>query len=1037
MSCQNVSRLSVRLLRAATSLLSLSAVLLALLPSLPAQTAAGRISGTVTSRATGNSLQGARVALPALARSTLTDSAGHFDFFDVPAGEVTVVASYSSFDEGSATVTVGAAGATDVALVLNSTDLVTLEKFTVSSMKEGQALSITEQKNSPNAKNVVALDEWGVLPTENVGELFTRLPGISFTTDEDNLINNITVRGLISPNGQSFTRLNVDGMSATGVGGNGRTATLHSFSASGYEQIEVISAQTPDKRADALGGQINLKTRSPLALQGKRRVTYNVSGTLTPPAKERIDALKDHPHSYAASLGYTEVFDVLGGRRNLGVQLNLAHQMVVKQFNFDLNQYSNVADPALVFFRDHNKVSGINHRFLDAVNLRLDYRFNENTTISYRMIYNEGSEPFFHYTHINPFFNTNGTVFDPVTAPTGGIIAGSNQTRTEIRATGNAQMLLSPRRFSFVSNNATNSLFFEHKLGRLKIDHAWRYSKTHADSKAGRDQEGGQLNLRTRNPIAFILDNSNLDGRVFTQTAASAATDDVYNPASYQAFVVTAANTTTAPVAQTSNTFTHRSTYLDTQEWSGNINVSYALNTALPINLKAGLDTVNRVVDNRQINPRRWYMVAGTTLTGLPLMALTEFEKNHGGQRLPVFDPRDVTRTLGDSSKWYEDVYFNAVQQLTSKRYMQESVDAGYIQADFRPVKKLLLLGGGRWEHLDLETATYINKGAANSGYVTTLMDADPYSRARRNAVYTVTRSNYTNFFPSIHAVYDVTPELKARASWSTTYGRPDVIQLVPASSVNDTAQTVTIGNPDLKPQMAKQVELKLDYYFKNNGVLSVGVFRKHITDVLSGNNFTNGTVAQGNDNGFDGLYAGYSIISARNLGEETMTGVEIDYNQRLTFLPGALKGLAVRANYTQISAEADFFFSAAQTAPVHRSTMEIPGTAPKAGNFGLTYNRGKFGGSFDLNYTGEYPVVTVATLGINTPQFTQLIAYRKDLVTMNLGFTYRVRPDATIYFNVNNLAAEGPDRYLAFENRPREHIRSARSLILGISGSF
>ena len=193
----------------------------------------------------------------------------------------------------------------------------------------------------------------------------------------------------------------------------------------------------------------------------------------------------------------------------------------------------------------------------------------------------------------------------------------------------------------------------------------------------------------------------------------------------------------------------------------------------------------------------------------------------------------------------------------------------------------------------------------------------------------------------------------------------------------------------------------------------------------------------RGNDNGFDGLYGGYSIISARNLGEETMTGLEFDYNQRLTFLPGALKGLAVRANYTLISAEAEFTFAATQTTPVHRTTRQIPGTAPRTGNFGLTYTRGKFGATFDVNYTGEYPVASIATLNINTPQFVQLISYRKNLTTMNLGFTYRVRPNTTVYFNVNNLGAEGYNRYLASENRPREHIVSARSLILGVTGQF
>lgn len=1003
-----------------------------------ADTGPGSISGTVNSRSTGNGLQGAVVTLPALKRSTFTDNSGHFNFSGVPAGETAVTASYSGFEEATSQVTVAGGTTADASLVLNSSEVVTLEKFTVSSVKEGQALSITQQRNAANAKNVVALDEWGVLPTENVGELFTRLPGVSFTIDEDNLINNITVRGMVSPNGQSFTRLNIDGMSVTGVSGSGRTATLHSFSGSGYEQLEVISAQTPDKRADSIGGQINLKTRSPLAMKERRRFNYNLSGSLIPPAAERIDTLKDHPTSYSSSLGYMEVFDVMGGKRNLGISLNLAHQLVVRQFNFDLNQYSNVADPSLVFFRDHDKASGINHRFIDAVNLRLDYRFNDSTTVSYRLIYNAGDEPFFHYTHINPFFSSNGTIFDPVTAPTGGIIAGSNQTRTEVRATGNAQMLLTPRRFSFVSNNPTNTLMFEHKFGNLKIDHAWRWSKSHADSGPGIHQQNGQLTLRTRNPIAFILDNSNLDGQVFTQTAASAATDDVYNPASYTAFVLTPANTTTAPVAQTQNRFDKRSTYLDTKEKSGVINAAYTFESSMPLTLKTGLDWNERTFNRTNINPRRWYQVAGTTLTGFPLMSITEFEQNNnGGKRLPVYDPTDVSRTLGDPNLWYEDLYFSAVQRFSAKRFIDEKVNAGYFQAEARLAKKFYVVGGARWEHADVRTFSYINKGTANVGYVTSLMEADPFKRARLNAVDTRTHNDYTNLFPSIHGVYDITPNLKARASWSTTYGRPDAIQLVGTPSASDTAQTVTLGNPALKPQMAKQVEFKVEYYFKNNGLFSATVFRKHITDVLSGNNFTNGTVGQGLDNGFDGLYGGYSIISPRNLGEETMTGLELDYNQRLTFLPGAWKGLAVRANYSLIAASAEFTYSAAQTTPLHRTTMQIPGTSPKTGNFGLTYTRSDFGASFDVNYTGKYPVESVATLGINTPQFVQLISYRKDLMTMNLGFTYRVHPKATLYFNVNNLGAKGYDRFLFSENRPREHIVTPRSITLGVTGQF
>jgi TonB-dependent receptor len=338
---------------------------------------------------------------------------------------------------------------------------------------------------------------------------------------------------------------------------------------------------------------------------------------------------------------------------------------------------------------------------------------------------------------------------------------------------------------------------------------------------------------------------------------------------------------------------------------------------------------------------------------------------------------------------------------------------------------------------MDVNTLSYLNRSSANAGYVTSLVESDPYKRAERNAIKQTTKGGYTNAFPSIHAAYDITPKLKARASWSTTYGRPDGIQYVPAASANDTAQTVTIGNPLLKPQMAKQIELKLEYFFKENGLVSLTAFRKNVTDVLSGNNFTNGVVGQGTDNGFDGLYAGYSIISARNIGKETLTGLEFDFNQRLTFLPGELKGLALRGNFSLISAKGDFFFSATQVAPVHRTTYQIPGIAPRAANLGLTYNRGNFGASFDLNHTGRYADAIIATVGLDTPQFAQFIAYRTNLTTLNLGFTYRVRPNATMYLNVNNLTAEGTDRYVFSPDRPRAHVISPRIFTFGVTGRF
>lgn len=175
------------------------------------------------------------------------------------------------------------------------------------------------------------------------------------------LINNISIGGQPS----SYTRLNVDGMSTTGVGGDGRTATLHSFSASNYEQIEIINGQTADKRADSLGGQINLKTRSSFSMSERRRTSYTASGRYFPSWSKRNAAVAERPWRPDFSVSHTEVFDVMGGRRNLGIVVTASYQEVLNPHNWDTNLYENTVNP-VAQLRDYTRTSGLNDRFLTA-----------------------------------------------------------------------------------------------------------------------------------------------------------------------------------------------------------------------------------------------------------------------------------------------------------------------------------------------------------------------------------------------------------------------------------------------------------------------------------------------------------------------------------------------------------------------------------------------------------------------------------------------------------------------------------------------
>jgi iron complex outermembrane recepter protein len=1031
----HVGRIVIRnsgLLRFAASLLAI----LVLACSLRAADAgSGSLAGSVSSTQTHNALQGAVIRLPALNRSDFTDETGSFVLGAVPAGPVDVVISYAGFADEHRTVTVRPGETTRVDATLNSTEpVVTMEKCTVESVREGQALSLTQQRNAANIKNVTAFDEWGVLPTQNIGELISRMPGIAISQqDEDGLTMSVSIGG--QPGGNAgYTRMNIDGMAATGVGGDGRTATMHSFSGSMYEQVEIIAGQTPDKRADGLGGQLNLITASPLGMAERRRINYTTSMRFFPGNSERNDMLSHHNFRPDLSFNYREVFDVGGGQRNLGIMLSTAYQEIVNQHDFDVLFYNNT----LGWLQDYQRSSGLNDRFISAFNGRVDYKVSPSTRVSFRFLYNAGSEPFFQYTHINPFGSANLSVYDPVTNPNGSIVPGFTDRRTEVRPTtttsagttvGAARMRFDMWKVSFTSKNPTGTVTADHNFGRLKLDEAFRWSQTHWDSGAGRGREAGELQMRTRDPLGFILDYSNPTGKVFTQTNANAL--NIYDPAAYSTFLVTAKNLTTQPTDQTSTVFLKRDNITNTNEVSANANASYLLPTEVPITIKSGLDTINRRVNAWVPFARRWYGVTGSSIpANSGLVPLTEFERlNTGGQRLPVFDPAAISTTLNNPALWTEDLNYNAIEKIRSTRILEEGVDAAYLMGTVR-LGRFSAVTGVRGEWVKTHTKFYTAAPAAKRTPIA--VEPDPLLRAYRDYLPSVINGRYHKFFPSLHLAYDVTSNIKARASFSNSYGRPRLQDLVSSPTAVDPTSTasgtVTVGNPKLKPATANNVDFRLDYAFAQSGFITARWFKKDIHDYI-GSSVRSGTlIGEGPDNGFDGQYVGYELIQPGNIGSTRSEGIELDYRQQLTFLPGALKGLSLRANYTNVRTWAMFN-------NIIYGPGQVVGSAgqwyvPRAYNVGLTYTYRKFTASWDMNYNSQFP----EAFSFTSPTTN---IYRLPRYLMNVGFTYKIRPEATMFLSVANLEENDIREFRYIESRHYRQYNTPRSVKVGVTGQF
>ncbi|HYH57018.1 MAG TPA: TonB-dependent receptor, partial [Anseongella sp.] len=91
--------------------------------------------------------------------------------------------------------------------------------------------------------------------------------------------------------------------------------------------------------------------------------------------------------------------------------------------------------------------------------------------------------------------------------------------------------------------------------------------------------------------------------------------------------------------------------------------------------------------------------------------------------------------------------------------------------------------------------------------------------------------------------------------------------------------------------------------------------------------------------------YDQWEVEQSANGAAADVYGVELTWQQQLTFLPGALNGLGIYANYTYIQSEF--------TVPGLESTrtVRLPGMRPRVGNVSLSYEKFGFSGRLSLNF--------------------------------------------------------------------------------------
>ena len=218
----------------------------------------GVVTGKLVEASSGEPLAFAQVKVEGVASlATLTDKYGQYRLAKVPAGPQVLIITFIGYETLQVPVEVKPDQVNTVPVQAMKGGTVNLAEVVISRQARGQAAAINQQVNSNTIVNVISREKIQQLPDVNAAEAVGRLPGISISRSGGEG-SQVTVRG-VSPR---FNSVTVNGQRLPGDGAGNRSIDLSLVASDVLEGVEVFKALTPDKDGDAIGGTVNLVTRT-------------------------------------------------------------------------------------------------------------------------------------------------------------------------------------------------------------------------------------------------------------------------------------------------------------------------------------------------------------------------------------------------------------------------------------------------------------------------------------------------------------------------------------------------------------------------------------------------------------------------------------------------------------------------------------------------------------------------------------------------------------------------------------------------------
>lgn len=923
---------------------------------LAAQTGTGYVHGRVLNVTTGAYLNNARVTVEGTQLEAFTNQFGEYDLSGVPAGTATLHVFYTGLPQQVVTVNVPAGGniTADVNIggaARKQGEVVKLDQYVVAAQKDTdqKSIAINDQRFAPNIKSVVSTDQFGDITEGNIGEFVKFLPGVAVDYVAAD-VRNIMLRG-ISP---QYTAVTSDGlpMASAASSSASRVFELEQVSINNVSRIEVVMSRTPDLPAAALGGSVNLISRSAFELDHPV-FKYRVYGAMNSYYKQFGETPGPGTHPTQKLMTGGDITYANPVNDHFGFTLSLLSSKTRNpQFRTNPQWAPNGAN------KNVSSITDEAHPFLEKYQMQDGPKTNARTSISGTADWKITSENVLSFTaqdnfYDAPFYNRNVT-FDTSTSKP--VDFGPTYTLGAV-GKGSANFGSSWRDKGGVTFNIGTRLVHTGPIWKVETAAQYSHATNHYKDEARSQFENVSYQIKN---VTVNYDGYNGIKPGSVQLLDSAGHS--INPWDVRNYTMTSARFEPADSEDVFKTAT--------------INAGRSFGTHIPTRIKFGALVQQEIRDIRKLN-NTFNVAKGVTIDpGTYDLVDTAYS-----QVAPPYSIPQVT--WPSEAKAYqlwlahpEDFVAspsNPINEINGSLFLKERISAAYVMGDTRLFNsRLRAVYGIRFERTDDEGTGPLTETV---NHVTTHVYRGAHAK-----------KHYSAGYPSLNVSYNFTDNLILRAAYSRSIGRPELSDIIPNYTLPDPADltpTISVTNTSLAPEQANNYDLSLEYYFKRLGMVSVNAFRKDFSNFFG--SFTlPATVDLLNQFGVPDaqMYVdqGAELKTSLNVGNARVTGYGFAYQGKIAW------GFSAFANGTFLHLQGSRF-------------ANFKNFIAKSINWGLAYDNRRISAKLNWNYRGRERLSALSGFGDDSAY-----EYFKPRLYLDANLEFRLTNHFGVFLNGRNI---------------------------------